>query len=647
MNNGIVIAPGPKEDLETSIANLQKYDDLKHLLDEETRDFIGSTGKEEFGIWAVSDELSERGFLRRIEKGDFIIFYESKDEQKFRYSGKIVTWARCPEITREVWPNADGDSSPWVYFIDEIKEIDVSLKTFIDKIGYREGYIPEQFLKVRESLEKKLIKEHGNINAVMQFLVTDNAFELEQSDFDICKAAYKDPKKEIIKSVHDKFENKLKPQLIRELGNELDNFIDETKNHVTPYVATIHMQGAKKGTKALHKDGMWIGFAHKRYTDPRDGIQLQFGINYSGVFSFGIWIDEVVAVSCRKEIFDNANKQLSNLLRLLKSLDEEYCIGDNDKNYVHLDDKFDQKSLKNILDDLKNNRDVSFEIRKVISIEKVIDRGTNIVNDIGSTFKKLLPIYDILAGTQKYIPEPDTENHILEKLGEDKKLKRIIFSHLMAGKNVILYGPPGTGKTRTAKEIAGDYNKKWYLRTANAEWTVYDVIGGRTIGDKMKTEFELGFLSKAAKEKKWLIIDELNRANLDLAFGEAFTLLDVEHRKNVSLLDKKYAQIKEEENDNTNSSRDVALESIRETMGDKSTEKSKKDDCGTGELRLPQDFRLLATLNNYDRAILFSLGYAFRRRFAFIEIPSPFKNKDDLYDQSKDKNTIEGGTSDG
>jgi len=29
-------------------------------------------------------------------------------------------------------------------------------------------------------------------------------------------------------------------------------------------------------------------------------------------------------------------------------------------------------------------------------------------------------------------------------------------------------------------------------------------------------------------------------------------------------------------------------------------------------------------MNSYDRAILFSLGYAFRRRFAFVEVPSPY-----------------------
>ena len=41
-------------------------------------------------------------------------------------------------------------------------------------------------------------------------------------------------------------------------------------------------------------------------------------------------------------------------------------------------------------------------------------------------------------------------------------------------------------------------------------------------------------------------------------------------------------------------------------------------------IKLAPTFRLIATMNSYDRAVLFSLGYAFRRRFAFVEIPSPY-----------------------
>ncbi len=43
----------------------------------------------------------------------------------------------------------------------------------------------------------------------------------------------------------------------------------------------------------------------------------------------------------------------------------------------------------------------------------------------------------------------------------------------------------------------------------------------------------------------------------------------------------------------------------------------KIDDAAT--LRVPYAFRVLATINSYDRSLLFKLGYALRRRFAIIE----------------------------
>jgi len=37
-----------------------------------------------------------------------------------------------------------------------------------------------------------------------------------------------------------------------------------------------------------------------------------------------------------------------------------------------------------------------------------------------------------------------------------------------------------------------------------------------------------------------------------------------------------------------------------------------------GSVIVPFSFRVLATMNNYDRALLFKLGYALTRRFAII-----------------------------
>jgi hypothetical protein len=183
---------------------------------------------------------------------------------------------------------------------------------------------------------------------------------------------------------------------------------------------------------------------------------------------------------------------------------------------------------------------------------------------------------------------------------ERPELYRQAIAHLTAGRNVVFYGPPGTGKTRAAKLVAGWLCSDFDIETANAEWSNYTVVGGWQPDDSGSGGFEpgRGFLTEAAEtcrieidngnQPHWLVVDELNRANLDEAFGDIFTDLDIDYRSEYPV---SYA----------------------------------------GEdQQIPLSFRILATMNSYDRAQLFSLGYAFRRRFAFVAVDSLFRGSDSI-----------------
>lgn len=179
-------------------------------------------------------------------------------------------------------------------------------------------------------------------------------------------------------------------------------------------------------------------------------------------------------------------------------------------------------------------------------------------------------------------------------------IKNVVAS-LLAGKNIILYGPPGTSKTYLSKKICEVICGKdnFRIETANAEWSNYDIVGGYILKGG-ETQFKEGILLQAVKKciesiqqydkPYWLIIDELNRANLDLAFGKVFTQLDMEYRE---------TPIVEDE---------------------------------LGDIRIPLSFRIIATMNTYDRAILFSLGYAFIRRFALYSVKSILLTENQTYE---------------
>lgn len=191
-------------------------------------------------------------------------------------------------------------------------------------------------------------------------------------------------------------------------------------------------------------------------------------------------------------------------------------------------------------------------------------------------------------------------------------------AHLVAGRHLVLTGAPGTGKSHLAQLLTRElFGYEPMLVTATAEWSAFDIVGGLVpVADErggLHYTIRPGYVYEALRQNwvldpgglphrdaagrplrrslavagrpahgLWLIIDELNRADADKAFGELFSALE-----------------------------SGALRVPRPGA------------AGTMLMPIPQDFRIIATLNTRDRHFLFTLSDALKRRFAFLELAPP------------------------
>jgi hypothetical protein len=175
----------------------------------------------------------------------------------------------------------------------------------------------------------------------------------------------------------------------------------------------------------------------------------------------------------------------------------------------------------------------------------------------------------------------------------------------------IFFGAPGSGKSHIVNELAKELKPLVYRTTFHPDSDYASFVGSykpKKIDNRLTYEFVPQVFTNAYiaawkdhSKQVWLVIEEINRGNCAQIFGDLFQLLDRDENGKSEYSIKADTDLKD------------FLESDK-GLG------NGNDGIRDGELCLPNNFHIIATMNTSDQS-LFPMDSAFKRRWNWEYVP--------------------------
>ncbi len=499
-------------------------------------------GVDKSRIWGTTYEKKKERYLDDMKLGDIVLFYR---DGSFFAAGRVQTTFKSKEFGEWAWENA---SSELAYTITEYEKISIPSSTVTDLLGYSSEYRVQGFFRPTEDRLKNIIKKYGSV---------DNAFE----------------------SIKDSTDGEKK------------QFVDDESVTTTAPYYWVNQSGNSKETEEGYLQAPRSDFPNYDLQKLEEG-DIVFNYTDGAIIGYS----EVLRTAYLVDTEDEEKRRVDVEITLF---DEPIRFADV---YPYLWQEEVRLEKYYPVNQAGVNQQYLFNLSQKAG-EYLLEQG-------GVGESNIARLKERLALPEVAVSLP---NSLFFYEGEESWLRQQINAALNAGKHIIFTGPPGTGKSQIAKHVAKqvaatDPIDGYTFTTATAEWSSFDTIGGYVPSQSdSELQFDPRLFLRCFRDRddtvqnRWLVIDELNRANIDKALGPLFSVLSQES---------------------------VELPYEREHRVQVDWVESDEDDLDAiagdpDRFPVSPAWRLIGTMNTFDKASLYDLSFAFMRRFSFIHVGVP------------------------
>lgn len=157
-----------------TIANPINFNDIKNLLNQNDQTKLENqfpSGK--LFIWGVVPGQSNIDFWNKTNQGDVTLFVRNKNI----FTSSVVTHkTQNKRLAEKFWGyDKEGNTWEYIYFLDEIKKLNIEMKIFNEIVGYKLDYTPQKFIIVAQLKSKKAF-QHFNFRS-------DEYFPIHSKDY--------------------------------------------------------------------------------------------------------------------------------------------------------------------------------------------------------------------------------------------------------------------------------------------------------------------------------------------------------------------------------------------------------------------------------------------------------------------------------